>query len=193
MREASIAQVARYRVHPWSRIRRLNRSASPPPPSSPAGDSHAPAASTIFFGDAVAIDGHRGALSGHQHPNVVPTTTGNHFVFSFAAPAWRWVVIGPIHRRRHADVQSQHPERGRIRRSDRSSFGIACATSCSNGGSHGGYNDPLSFTVANATIADFLVLSTNAGSLGPAYFAADVVWTADTQNFGATGAIGVTP
>ena len=70
-------------------------------------------------------------------------------------------------------------------------FGIACATNCSNGNSGGGYNDPLSFTVANATIGDFLVLSTNAGALGPAYFAADVVWTMDTQSFGATGAIGV--
>ena len=71
-------------------------------------------------------------------------------------------------------------------------FGIACATNCSNGNSAGGYNDPLSFTVANSAIADFLVLSTNAGNLGPAYFASDVVWRADTQSFGATGAIGVT-
>ena len=71
-------------------------------------------------------------------------------------------------------------------------FGIACATNCSNGNSQGGYNDPLTFTVANSTIADFFVPSTNAGDLGPAYFAADVVWRADTQSFGATGAIGVT-
>jgi len=69
-------------------------------------------------------------------------------------------------------------------------FGIACATGCSNGGSGGGYADPLTFTVANASVGDFAVLSTGAGNFGPAYFAADVIWVADTQSFGATGAVG---
>jgi len=118
-------------------------------------------------------------------------TTGNHFVFSFNGTG---VSVGDIGTITDAGTQTfsvstpnaVNPPFGSFQ------FGIACATNCSNGGSAGGYNDPLSFTVANATIADFLVLSTNAGDLGPAYFAADVIWTADTQSFGATGAIGVT-
>jgi hypothetical protein len=118
-------------------------------------------------------------------------TTGNHFVFSFNGNG---VALGDIGTITDAGPQTfsvttptaVNPPFGTFQ------FGIACATSCSNGNSAGGYNDPLTFTVANASIADFLVQSTNAGSLGPAYFAADVVWTADTQSFGATGAIGVT-
>jgi hypothetical protein len=118
-------------------------------------------------------------------------TTGNHFVFSFNGNGVALGDIGPI-----TDAGAQtfsktstsvvNPPFGTFQ------FGIACATGCSNGNSGGGYNDPLTFTVANAGIADFLVLSTGAGSLGSAYFAADVVWTADTQSFGKTGAIGVT-
>jgi hypothetical protein len=118
-------------------------------------------------------------------------TTGNHFVFSFSGTG---VDVGDIGTITDAGAQTfnvstpnaVNPPFGSFQ------FGIACATGCSNGNSKGGYNDPLSFTVANSSIADFLVLSTNAGSLGPAYFAADVVWEADTQAFGATGAIGVT-
>jgi hypothetical protein len=49
----------------------------------------------------------------------------------------------------------------------------------------------LKFTVNNANVADFLILSTGAGTLGPAYFAADVLVTSG-DNKGATGAIGVT-
>jgi hypothetical protein len=118
-------------------------------------------------------------------------TTGNHFVFAFNGTGVALGDIGTI-----TDAGSQtfsvttpnavNPPFGTFQ------FGIACASNCSPGGSAGGYNDPLSFTVANATVADFLVLSTNAGSLGPAYFASDVIWTADTQSLGATGAIGVT-
>jgi len=63
------------------------------------------------------------------------------------------------------------------------SFGIVCATGCSNGGSGGGYTDPLSFTVADSVIADFAIKS-SAG----AYFAADVIQV----NGGATGAVGST-
>jgi hypothetical protein len=70
-------------------------------------------------------------------------------------------------------------------------FGIVCDTGCSNGGSAGGYSDPLKFTVNNANVADFLSLSTGAGSLGPAYFAADVLVTSGDFK-GATGAVGVT-
>jgi hypothetical protein len=63
------------------------------------------------------------------------------------------------------------------------SFGIICATGCSNGGSGGGYADPLTFTVADSVIADFAIKSS-----GGAFFAADVIQT----NGGATGAIGST-
>ena len=63
------------------------------------------------------------------------------------------------------------------------SFGIICATGCSNGGSGGGYADPLTFTVADSVLADFAIKSS-----GGAYFAADVI----QLNGGATGAIGST-
>lgn len=62
-------------------------------------------------------------------------------------------------------------------------FGILCKTNCSNGGSAGGYSDPLTFKVVNATLGDFAVLST-----GGAYFAADAI----QPRSGATGAIGAT-
>lgn len=118
-------------------------------------------------------------------------TTGNHFVFSFNGAG---VSLGDIGTITDAGTQTfskttigvVNPPFGTFQ------FGIACATNCSNGNSAGGYLDPLTFTVAHSVINDFLVLSTGAGSLGPAYFAADVVWVADTQSFGATGAIGVT-
>ena len=116
-------------------------------------------------------------------------TTGNHYVFSFSGTGVAKTDIVDI-----ADVGAQtftvtttatNPPFGSF------GFGISCLTNCSNGNSAGGYNDPLSFTVENATIADFLVPSTNAGSLGPAYFAADVLVTSGA-NLGATGAVGVT-
>ena len=119
-------------------------------------------------------------------------TTGNHFVFSFngtGVAAGDIVNITDFLNAQTFSVSTPNavnPPFGTFL------FGIACATNCSNGGSAGGYNDPLTFTVNNATIADFLVLSTNAGALGPAFFAADVIWVADTQSLGATGAIGVT-
>ena len=62
-------------------------------------------------------------------------------------------------------------------------FGLLCATNCDNGGSGGGYPDPLTFTVANSVLADFALKS-----LGGAYFAADAIQV----NGGATGAIGAT-
>ncbi len=63
-------------------------------------------------------------------------------------------------------------------------YGIVCTSSCTNGGSGGGYVDPLNFTVHNATISEFSNLST--GGTG-AYFAADVL-----NLSGNTGAIGAT-
>ena len=118
-------------------------------------------------------------------------TTGGHHVFSFNGTGVAVGDIGPI--------TVAGPQTFTIDTPDAANppfgsfqFGIACATNCSNGASTGGYNDPMTFTVANAVIADFLVLSTNAGNLGPAYFASDVVWTAAGASNGATGAIGVT-
>ena len=119
-------------------------------------------------------------------------TTGNHFVFSFNGTGVSAGRHRQDHRRRPADLHARRRRRSSTRRSGPSSSASPARPDCSNGGSGGGYNDPLTFTVANASIGDFLVLSTGAGSLGPAYFAADVVWIADTQSFGATGAIGVT-
>ena len=119
-------------------------------------------------------------------------TTGNHYVFSFSGTDVAKTDIVDI-----ADVGGQtfavtttatNPPFGSF------GFGISCLTNCSNGNSAGGYNDPLSFTVENATIADFLVPSTNAGSLGPAYFAADVVVTdRSLDSYGKTGNVGVSP
>jgi len=165
-----------------------------------------PAAADDFFFDATAVGAFGAPTYGKVSLTQVGTgvlfnvvldpefnfvTTGNHFVFSFNGTGVSVGDIGTI-----TDAGSQtfsvtnpnavNPPFGSFQ------FGIACATNCSNGGSAGGYNDPLSFTVADATIGDFLVLSTNAGDLGPAYFASDVIWTSDTQSFGATGAIGVT-
>jgi hypothetical protein len=61
-------------------------------------------------------------------------------------------------------------------------FGIDC-TSCDNGGP-GQQQDPMTFRVLNATLADFALLST--GGSPNAYFAADAIQTAS----GATGAVG---
>jgi len=165
-----------------------------------------PAAADDFFFNATAVGGFGAPTYGKVSLTQVGTgvlfnvvldpefnfvTTGNHFVFSFSGTG---VALGDIGTITDAGPQTfsvstpnaVNPPFGSFQ------FGIACATNCSNGNSQGGYNDPLTFTVANSTIADFFVPSTNAGDLGPAYFAADVVWRADTQSFGATGAIGVT-
>lgn len=63
-------------------------------------------------------------------------------------------------------------------------YGIICTSSCTSGGSGGGYVDPLSFTVHNATISEFNHLSTGGTD---AYFAADAL-----NLSGKTGAIGAT-
>ena len=63
-------------------------------------------------------------------------------------------------------------------------YGIFCTSSCTSGGSGGGYVDPLNFTVHNATLSEFNQLSS--GGTG-AYFAADVL-----NLSGNTGAIGAT-
>ena len=62
-------------------------------------------------------------------------------------------------------------------------FGIYC-TSCSNGGP-GATTPPLTFTVANATLADFAFLST--GGDPNAFFTADVISGGNTGQVGATG------
>ncbi len=64
-------------------------------------------------------------------------------------------------------------------------YEINCVGTCTNGGSGGGYVDPLNFRVHNASISEFGQLSTGSGTA--AYFAADVV-----NLHGNTGAIGAT-
>lgn len=67
-------------------------------------------------------------------------------------------------------------------------YGIRCQNvtnnKCVNGGSGGGYVDPLNFKVLNALISDFAFKSTGSGIA--AYFAADVI------SRGATGTVGAT-
>jgi hypothetical protein len=65
------------------------------------------------------------------------------------------------------------------------SYEINCVSNCVSGGSGGGYVDPLSFTVHNATIANFNQLSTGGGTA--AYFAMDVI--NGSGNTGTVGAI----
>ena len=110
-------------------------------------------------------------------------TTGGHNVFTFNGSG---VVLGDIvniddalgsSATFKAIVPGIDPPFGSF------NFGIVCDTGCSPGGSTGGYPDPLTFTVLNANIADFLSKSS-----GGAYFAADVL----QAGTGATGAIGVT-
>src|SRR5207245_11497772 len=62
--------------------------------------------------------------------------------------------------------------------------GILCDPGWSNGGSTAGYADPLTFSVANAKLADFSILIL--GGSPAAYFAAD----ASMAGSGATGAVG---
>lgn len=110
-------------------------------------------------------------------------TTGGHNVFAFNGTG---VVLGDIvniddalgsSATFKAVVPGIDPPFGSF------GFGIVCDTGCSPGGSAGGYPDPLTFTVLNASVADFLSTSS-----GGAYFAADVL----QAGTGATGAIGVT-
>ena len=115
-------------------------------------------------------------------------TTGGHNVFAFNAAD---VVIGDIVNIHDAGTQTFKaivpgidPPFGSF------GFGIVCNTGCSPGGSAGGYADPLTFSVNNAVINDFLGSKSSGGSLG-AYFAADVLITSG-DNKGATGAVGVT-
>jgi hypothetical protein len=65
------------------------------------------------------------------------------------------------------------------------------AGGCPNGGSGGGFPDPLTFTLLNATAADFAFLSATGPGIGgtPAYFASDVLCT---DTLGAGGCNGVT-
>ena len=115
-------------------------------------------------------------------------TTGGHDVFAFNATGVVLADITNIHdastQTFSAVVPGIDPPFGSF------GFGIDCATGCSSGGSAGGYPDPLTFTVLNATVSDFLSTSSG-GSLGKAYFAADVLLTSG-PNQGATGAVGVT-
>jgi len=116
-------------------------------------------------------------------------TTGGHDVFAFNGTGVTLADITNIH---DASTQTFVPIVPGIDPPFGSfNFGIVCDTGCSTGGSAGGYPDPLTFTVLNANVSDFLVKSTGAGTLGPAYFAADVILTSG-DNKGATGAIGVT-
>jgi hypothetical protein len=118
-------------------------------------------------------------------PDLNFVTTGGHDLFAFNATG---VVLGDITNIHDASTQTFvavvpgiDPPFGSF------GFGIDCATGCSTGGSAGGYPDPMTFTVLNSVISDFLHLSTG-GTLGAAYFAADVLQAGS----GATGAIGVT-
>jgi len=119
-------------------------------------------------------------------------TTGNHFVFAFNGKDVTLADIGAI---TDADLNTYaktstdvvNPPFGTFQ------FGISCSSVCEKGGSNDGYEDPLMFTVANSIIDDFLVLSTGAGSLGPAYFSADVLGiNPNLASSGFTGSIGVT-
>ena len=119
-------------------------------------------------------------------------TTGNHFVFAFNGND---VSLGDIGTITDADLNEYaktstdvvNPPFGTFK------FGISCSSNCEKGGSGGGYEDPLTFTVANAVIGDFLVLSTGAGSLGPAYFSADILGVdKNLRSSGYTGSVGVT-
>ena len=76
-------------------------------------------------------------------------TTGNHFVFAFNGND---VSLGDIGTITDADGNTYaktstsvvNPPFGTFQ------FGISCQSNCENGGSKGGYEDPLMFTVANS-------------------------------------------
>jgi hypothetical protein len=114
--------------------------------------------------------------------NIVTTgNEGSKAVFSFMATGVAAGDITDIHDASNQSFSVVTP--GNYSPFGAFTFGLLCATNCSNGGSGGGYPDPLTFTVANSTLADFAFKST-----GGAFFAADVVQI----NGAATGAIGST-
>ena len=119
--------------------------------------------------------------------NFVTTgNTGSHALFGFNATG---VSVGEISNIHDASPSQTFTAYGPATGSPfgNFSFGIQCATGCSNGGSAGGYPDPLTFTVANASLSDFAIKSTN--GTPNVYFTADVL----TKNAatGNTGQIGV--
>jgi len=166
-----------------------------------------PAAAVDYFFNSTAISQFGAPTYGHVEltevgsnvqfkvildPEFNFVTTGGHFVFAFNGTG---VSLGDIGTITDADGNTYaktstsvvNPPFGTFQ------FGISCSSNCENGGSGGGYEDPLMFTVANSVISDFLVLSTGAGTLGPAYFSADVLGVDKTlPSSGFTGSIGVT-
>lgn len=121
------------------------------------------------------------------------TTTGNdtsHTVFGFNATDVALADISNIHDTSTQTFGAYSPGVGSPFGSF--TFGIHCLSGCANGGSGGGYPDPLTFTVANATLADFAFLSS--GGNPSAFFTADVFTTLDVAgNTGQIGATGTTP
>ena len=121
--------------------------------------------------------------------NFVSTgNTNSHALFGFNATGVSLGEIGPITDASVAPVtgySAYAPATGSP--FGNFTFGIQCVTNCTNGGSAGGYPDPLSFTVANATVGDFAIKST--GGNPNVFFTADVF----TKNAvtGNTGQIGV--
>ena len=89
-------------------------------------------------------------------------TTGGHDVFAFNGTGVALADIVNIHDASTqtfvAVIPGTDPPFGSF------GFGINCATGCSNGGSAGGYPDPLTFTVNNALVSDFLVKSSGGSS-----------------------------
>ena len=166
-----------------------------------------PAAAVDYFFNSTAVSQFGAPTYGHVEltevgsnvqfkvildPEFNFVTTGGHFVFAFNGTG---VSLGDIGTITDADGNTYaktstsvvNPPFGTFQ------FGISCSSNCENGGSGGGYEDPLMFTVANSVISDFLVLSTGAGTLGPAYFSADVLGVDKTlPSSGFTGSIGVT-
>ena len=170
-----------------------------------------PAAAVDYYFNATAVSEFSAPTYGHVELSQVGTgvqfqvildpefnfvTTGNHYVFAFNGTGVSLADIGTItdaDGNTYAKTASSganpvvNPPFGTFQ------FGISCASVCEKGGSGSGYADPLKFTVADAVISDFLVLSTGAGALGPAYFSADVLGVdRNLSSSGFTGSIGVT-
>jgi len=106
------------------------------------------------------------------------TTGGPHDLFAFNAAGVVLGDIGSLNVLGGGTLAAHIP--GNDQPFGTFGFGIDC-TSCANGGP-GQQADPLTFTVANASISDFAFKST--GGSPNAYFAADVI----TGRF--TGAVG---
>lgn len=112
--------------------------------------------------------------------------TGSHAIFSFNLPD----AFGPDQVSGIRFANGLNNVFGVINHADNApfgtfSYGITCTDRCTSGGSGGGYADPLTFTVHEATIADFNQPSSGKGSA--AYFAADLI-----NRNGITGAAGAT-